>query len=65
MNDGKKKLGRKFKDDSDDKMKMISFKVDRETWDVLQELEAAEGREVTGKRSTVLRRLILNAKRGA
>ncbi len=61
MTDGKKKLGRPFSDDTDGEMERVTFRVDLETKAALERLEEREGPNVRGRRSVVLRKLILAA----
>jgi hypothetical protein len=63
MSDGKKKLGRPYADDRDGEMARITFRVDAETKAALEKLEKAEGPNIRGRRSIVLRKLILEAVR--
>lgn len=60
---GRLKLGRPFVDDtSEDKaLTKVSFRVDGETLAALEQLERDAGPAVRGRRSIVLRQLILDA----
>ena len=56
------KLGRRFADDPGDPMVKVTVRLDRETLAALKTLEQAAGPAVRGRRSVLLRRLILDAK---
>lgn len=60
-NDGKTKLGRKFKDDESGEMDRIALRVDKETMAALNRLIAREPGDIRGRRSIIIRRLILSA----
>ena len=57
--DGVVHIGRPPAGDEKGKMPRVSFCVDPETFDALKELEQTVGAAVRGRRSVVLRRLIL------
>ena len=61
MTTGKVKLGRPFVIEGASTITRITFGVDRETLAALEELERVEP-AIRGRRSTVLRRLILEAR---
>ena len=56
-----RKLGRPAASEKRDDLVKVTFKVDVETLQALEQLEAAAGAKVRGLRSTVLRKLILDA----
>lgn len=61
-NDGKRKLGRKLKADSDEKMTKVSFLMDVDTEAMFEELGASMGApQIRGWRSILLRKLIHGA----
>jgi hypothetical protein len=61
-----RKPGRPKKDDAGEEMTKISFRIDGETLSALERLEARDGSpDIRGRRSTVLRRLILDADKAA
>lgn len=58
-----RKLGRPMSRENRDAMVQICFKADKETLRALTVLEKTVGAEVRGRRSVLLRRLILDARK--
>lgn len=57
------KPGRPWSEEPREALTKITFKVDDETLQALKDLEAAAGANIRGRRSVVLRQLILDARR--